>query len=174
MLTARTIALSSTIAFPSRTLLGHGARRMTVTIYRQLSSSTQTHLALFKWFTRKFSAPESRQAPSLPSSTSSSSLSATVSQTSGTSAHTTNVTATANSAVSVPQNPKSQAAPAPSDPTTKAKTEAIVKGKMLARDQELLNKLLDREGGSAGVSIVNGRYEEGLGPETKKNMFRLI
>lgn len=45
---------------------------------------------------------------------------------------------------------------------------------MLARDQELLSKLLDREGGAAGVSIVNGRYEEGLGPETKKNMFRLI
>ncbi|GAC95478.1 60S ribosomal protein [Pseudozyma hubeiensis SY62] len=54
------------------------------------------------------------------------------------------------------------------------KPQPKVQSKMLARDQELLSKLLEREGGSAGVSIVNGRYEEGLGPETKKNMFRLI
>ena len=52
--------------------------------------------------------------------------------------------------------------------------EPIVKGKMLARDEELLAKLHDRESGCAGVGIVNGKYEEGLGPETKKNMFRLI
>ncbi|PWZ02612.1 hypothetical protein BCV70DRAFT_196854 [Testicularia cyperi] len=45
---------------------------------------------------------------------------------------------------------------------------------MLKRDQELLQKLLDRDGGSAGISTLDGRYEEGLGPETKKNMFRLI
>ncbi|EPQ26081.1 uncharacterized protein PFL1_06289 [Pseudozyma flocculosa PF-1] len=45
---------------------------------------------------------------------------------------------------------------------------------MLKRDQELLQKLLDREGGSAGIATVDGTYEEGLGKETKKNMFRLI
>jgi hypothetical protein len=45
---------------------------------------------------------------------------------------------------------------------------------MLQRDAELLAKLLDRDGGSAAIPIINGSYAEGLGPETKKNMFRLI
>lgn len=46
--------------------------------------------------------------------------------------------------------------------------------KMLKRDEEVLAKLLDREGGSAGIATLGGSYEEGLGPESKKNMFRLI
>lgn len=46
--------------------------------------------------------------------------------------------------------------------------------KMLKRDEEVLAKLLDREGGSAGVGTLGGVYEEGLGPQSKKNMFRLI
>ncbi len=39
---------------------------------------------------------------------------------------------------------------------------------MLQRDAELLAKLLDRDGGSAAIPIINGSYAEGLGPETKK------
>ncbi|SPO20075.1 uncharacterized protein UTRI_00471_B [Ustilago trichophora] len=168
MLAARTIASSSRIP------LGRSARSVTARHCRQLSSSTQTHLALFKWLSGKFCSPEFSQTSSVSPSTSSSSASATASSPSETTTRTTSSTITANSAVPISHITTSQAAPAPSDPTTKANTEAIVQGKMLARDQELLNKLLDREGGSAGVSIVNGRYEEGLGPETKKNMFRLI
>ncbi|KAN0062284.1 hypothetical protein ACQY0O_005465 [Thecaphora frezii] len=61
--------------------------------------------------------------------------------------------------------------PAPSQDTNRSK-EAM--NTMLQRDQELLQKLLDREGGAAGVATVDGNYEEGLGKETKKNMFRLI
>lgn len=54
------------------------------------------------------------------------------------------------------------------------KTPVAVKHSMLKRDAELLAKLLDRDGGEAGVAVVDGAYEEGLGRETKKNMFRLI
>ncbi|PWN50655.1 hypothetical protein IE53DRAFT_368714 [Violaceomyces palustris] len=45
---------------------------------------------------------------------------------------------------------------------------------LLERDQELMRKLLDMHGGSASVGIVDGQYEGGMGPETRKNMFRVI
>lgn len=42
------------------------------------------------------------------------------------------------------------------------------------RDREIRERLCEREGGHHAVGIVNGRYEGGLGEETRKNMFRLI
>ncbi|KAI3620360.1 hypothetical protein CBS9595_002327 [Malassezia furfur] len=42
------------------------------------------------------------------------------------------------------------------------------------RDREIHERLMDREGGHHAVGIVDGKYEGGLGKETKKNMFRLI
>ncbi|ETS63654.1 hypothetical protein PaG_01956 [Moesziomyces aphidis] len=73
--------------------------------------------------------------------------------------------------------PIASASPSQLDTDTPAAaqtTKPVVKGKMLQRDAELLAKLLDRDGGSAAIPIINGSYAEGLGPETKKNMFRLI
>ncbi|EST10025.2 Ribosomal protein L13 [Kalmanozyma brasiliensis GHG001] len=105
------------------------------------------------------------RASSTPSSTTASAPSASPS-----SSHLATASASSSSTTS-PSTPPSP----PTSPSSDAsKANLPIKGKLLARDQELLAKLLDREGGSAGVSIVNGRYEEGLGPETKKNMFRLI
>jgi len=38
----------------------------------------------------------------------------------------------------------------------------------------LREKLLDRDGGSHAVGIVDGKYEGGYGKETQKQVFRLI
>lgn len=43
-----------------------------------------------------------------------------------------------------------------------------------ARDEMLREKLLDRDGGSHAVGIVDGKYEGGYGKETQKQVFRLI
>ncbi|UTT94778.1 hypothetical protein NDA17_005823 [Ustilago hordei] len=139
------------------------ARLVLATATRPLSTTPTKKFSLFGLFSRKPSAPTAGAA--------------------GLSSHTSDVAPTTTSA----SDPASQASEAiakatATNPTKQSTAEkgkadvdqAKMKGKMLARDQELLAKLLDREGGSAGVSIVNGRYEEGLGPETKKNMFRLI
>lgn len=59
------------------------------------------------------------------------------------------------------------AEPEPSKPPSKDSP-------VLLRDKEIQERLLEREGGANGISIVDGKYEGGLGKESKKNMFRLI
>ncbi|KAJ1031068.1 hypothetical protein NDA18_002287 [Ustilago nuda] len=136
------------------------ARLVLATATRPLSTTSTKKFSLFGLFSRKPSAPAA-----------------------GLSSHTSDVAPTTTSASDLASQASEAIAKATATNPTKQSTaekgkadvdQAKMKGKMLARDQELLAKLLDREGGSAGVPIVNGRYEEGLGPETKKNMFRLI
>ncbi|SJX60453.1 uncharacterized protein SRS1_11772 [Sporisorium reilianum f. sp. reilianum] len=131
------------------------------------SSSHASLSSLFSWVSGKSSS----SAPTNDAVAGATSIAGSVSQ------HVASSAPPPSTSSTPPPPPSSIAPPLATSsipPNTSAKPTPPMQGKMLARDQELLSKLLDREGGSAGVSIVNGRYEEGLGPETKKNMFRLI
>ncbi|CDU24023.1 uncharacterized protein SPSC_02652 [Sporisorium scitamineum] len=143
------------------------------------SSSPASLSSIFTWFSGKSSGSPANE-PAGPSKPTAGSVSDHVvaSTPPPTSAPPTSSTASplpsSIASLTTSSTPAAAAAASSTPSDTSAKCASPVQGKMLARDQELLSKLLDREGGSAGVSIVNGRYEEGLGPETKKNMFRLI
>lgn len=81
------------------------------------------------------------------------------------------------SAVQHDSNSKGSQDPQPSSESLhqshSAKDENATKS-VAERDAELQARLLDRDGGNAGFQYVNGKPEGGLGPETKKNMFRVI
>ncbi|KAJ9124492.1 hypothetical protein QFC24_003283 [Naganishia onofrii] len=58
---------------------------------------------------------------------------------------------------------------------TAADTHARTKNSALAaRDEEVMQKLLDMDGGNAGFEFQDGKPAGGQGRETKRNMFRLM
>ncbi len=64
----------------------------------------------------------------------------------------------------------------PDPPTNRQASSTTTAPRVLSaleRDAELMRKLLDREGGSAGVGTAD-HWEGAMGKETKKNMFRVI
>ncbi|KAJ9476763.1 60S ribosomal protein [Pseudozyma hubeiensis] len=141
---------------------------------RAVSSSSRqaSWRSMFGWFGRKDEGSNGVPSEKAESTTTASNPSTTT--IAPTTAHSkTSAPSTSTSSTSPHTTSSSSSSPNLTQPSDKI-PQPKVQSKMLARDQELLSKLLEREGGSAGVSIVNGRYEEGLGPETKKNMFRLI
>lgn len=55
------------------------------------------------------------------------------------------------------------------------KAAAVAKASALAaRDEEVRQKLLDMDGGSAGFEFEDGKPAGGQGRETRRNMFRLM
>lgn len=46
--------------------------------------------------------------------------------------------------------------------------------KVAEQDEELRQKLLDRDGGSAGVPTREGKWDQAMGRETARQMFRVL
>lgn len=62
-----------------------------------------------------------------------------------------------------------------SDHHGEKKAAAVAKASALAkRDEEVRQKLLDMDGGSAGFEFEDGKPAGGQGRETKRNMFRIM
>jgi hypothetical protein len=75
------------------------------------------------------------------------------------------------------QSPPQNAAKPPntSDSHDEKKAAAVAKASALAaRDEEVRQKLLDMDGGSAGFEFEDGKPAGGQGRETRRNMFRIM
>lgn len=72
--------------------------------------------------------------------------------------------------------PQNAAKPPTTGQHSEEKKAAVVAkaSALAARDEEVRQKLLDMDGGSAGFEFEDGKPAGGQGRETRRNMFRLM